>query len=608
MSVIKGEYINTKLSLLPDKPGVYFMKDLDDNIIYIGKAKYLKKRVSSYFNSSQKDGKTQALLKHIKNFDYIVTENEVEALILEAELVQKHQPHYNILLKDQKSFPFIAVTNEMYPRVVKARNVIKADSHINPRYQKYYGPFVQAEKAQNILRFIENNYKLRRSKLDFPLKNPKRPCLYHHINKCHAPCANKISEEDYQKIIDEIVLLLEGNVEVLIIQKEESMRRLAKELKFEEAKAIRDEIDLLKNITVEQNIHIPESEDKDIIGIYGERGSYTVVVLSVRLCKLIDKKSFNMEGIIDNAKETLRAFFMQYYNIIELIPKEIIIPFEPEDYNLLIDYLKQTVNYEVDLIVDNENKGLIKIANENAKHTFKERHFIKEVPDSHLEIKNIFKLKKTPSTIESFDIAHIQGSYTMAGMVRFVNGKSDNRNYRLFNIKTVDGIDDFASIKEAVFRRYKNLKNNNIQMPDIILIDGGRGQLNSAIEALKELDIKNQVIMALAKKFEEIYLPNRDDPIRLADNSSARLFLQRVRDETHRFVNTSHGNKRSREMLRSELEYIKGVGGKTIERLYVVFDSITAIKNASLSELTKVPGVSEKTAEAIFNHFRNKEN
>ncbi len=605
-------YIAEKLKHIPDKSGVYFMKNSKDEIIYIGKAKSLKKRVSSYFTKTNKDAKTTALVEHIRDIEYILTENEVEALIFEAEMIRKHKPHYNILLKDQKSFPFIAVTNEHFPRVIKARNVITKDR--DSRYKKYYGPYVAAEKADNITKFIIDNFKLRRCKYDFPLKKPIRPCLYYHIGKCTAPCANKISEEEYDKDVEAAIMVLEGNVDQLTQKLTTEMKEYAEKLEFEKAKDLRDKIDLLKYITVEQSIYVPDDDDIDIIGAYGENGFYTIVILSVKGGKLIDRKTFSMQ---DNNKDddsyleegrskysdVLNAFFIQYYTHSELIPSLISTDIKLNDVDIIKNYLSTIASRNVEVKFDKKKIGLMKIANENARHLFREKSLIREIPPGITRLKEIFKLKKPPTIIESFDIAHIQGSHTMAGMVRFVNGVSDNKNYRIFNIKTVEGIDDFASMKEAVYRRYKRLKEENLTFPDLILIDGGRGQLNSAIEALKELDIKGQIIMSLAKRFEEIYLPNREEPVQLKDNDPARLFLQKVRDETHRWVNTSHGKKRSREMLKSELENIKGLGSKGIEKLYSHFINIENIKNASFESIRNIPGISYKVANNIYDYF-----
>ena len=605
-------YIAEKLKHIPDKSGVYFMKNSKDEIIYIGKAKSLKKRVSSYFTKTNKDAKTTALVEHIRDIEYILTENEVEALIFEAEMIRKHKPHYNILLKDQKSFPFIAVTNEHFPRVIKARNVITKDR--DSRYKKYYGPYVAAEKADNITKFIIDNFKLRRCKYDFPLKKPIRPCLYYHIGKCTAPCANKISEEKYDKDVEAAIMVLEGNVDQLTQKLTTEMKEYAEKLEFEKAKDLRDKIDLLKYITVEQSIYVPDDDDIDIIGAYGENGFYTIVILSVKGGKLIDRKTFSMQ---DNNKDddsyleegrskysdVLNAFFTQYYTHSALIPSLISTDIKLNDVDIIKNYLSTIASRNVEVKFDKKKIGLMKIANENARHLFREKSLIREIPPGITRLKEIFKLKKPPTIIESFDIAHIQGSHTMAGMVRFVNGVSDNKNYRIFNIKTVEGIDDFASMKEAVYRRYKRLKEENLTFPDLILIDGGRGQLNSAIEALKELDIKGQIIMSLAKRFEEIYLPNREEPVQLKDNDPARLFLQKVRDETHRWVNTSHGKKRSREMLKSELENIKGLGSKGIEKLYSHFINIENIKNASFESIRNIPGISYKVANNIYDYF-----
>ena len=605
------DYINEKLKYIPDKSGVYFMKDEKNNIIYIGKAKSLKKRVNSYFTKSNKDIKTTALVEHIADFDYIITENEVEALIFEAEMIRKHKPHYNILLKDQKSFPFVAITNERFPRIIKARNVINKENA--NKFRNYYGPYVESEKVNNIVKFMTDNFKFRRCKLDFPLKRPIRPCLYYHIGKCTAPCANLITEEDYDKTVEEASMILDGGIDKLVSNLKKEMESYAKKLEFEKAKDIRDKIDTLKSINVEQNIYIQESEDMDILGIYGEKGNYIIVILSVKDGRLADRKDFSLKdssnlSSLNNDNNSIysdivSAFFSQYYIYENLIPNTILTEVKINDITVIKDYLKKISGKAVKIKFDETKKGLINIANNNAKHLFEEKILVKEIPLGINRLKEIFKLSKTPNIIESFDIAHIQGAYTMAGMVRFVNGISDNKNYRLFNMKTVEGIDDFASIKEAVYRRYKRLKEEKLKFPDLILIDGGRGQLNSAIEALKELEIKGQPIMALAKKFEEIYLPNREEPVLLEDNEPARLFLQKVRDETHRFVNTSHGKKRSREMIRSELESISGLGRSGIEKLYSHFINIENIRNASLESIRNIPGISYKVANNIYEHF-----
>ena len=605
------DYINEKLKYIPDKSGVYFMKDEKNNIIYIGKAKSLKKRVNSYFTKSNKDVKTTALVEHIADFDYIITENEVEALIFEAEMIRKHKPHYNILLKDQKSFPFVAITNERFPRIIKARNVINKENA--NKFRNYYGPYVESEKVNNIVKFMTDNFKFRRCKLDFPLKRPIRPCLYYHIGKCSAPCANLITEEDYDKTVEEASMILDGGIDKLVSNLKKEMESYAKKLEFEKAKDIRDKIDTLKSINVEQNIYIQENDDMDILGIYGEKGNYIIVILSVKDGRLADRKDFSLKdssnlSSLNNDNNSIysdivSAFFSQYYIYENLIPNTILTEVKINDITVIKDYLKKISGKAVKIKFDETKKGLINIANNNAKHLFEEKILVKEIPLGINRLKEIFKLSKTPNIIESFDIAHIQGSYTMAGMVRFVNGISDNKNYRLFNIKTVEGIDDFGSIKEAVYRRYKRLKEEKLKFPDLILIDGGRGQLNSAIEALKELEIKGQPIMALAKKFEEIYLPNREEPVLLEDNEPARLFLQKVRDETHRFVNTSHGKKRSREMIRSELESISGLGRSGIEKLYSHFINIENIRNASLESIRNIPGISYKVANNIYEHF-----
>ncbi len=595
--------IKEKLKSIPDSPGVYFMKDKKDIVIYIGKAKSLKKRVSSYFNKGSKDFKTEIMVSHICDIDYIATENEVEAIILEADLIQKRQPHYNITLKDQKSFPFIAITNEMYPRVLKVRNLVKKNK-VDKRFQNYYGPFIDVGKGNTILRFIEYTIPLRVCKLVFPLKKNKRPCLNYHIGKCKAPCLGKISEAEYEKLIDKTRMLLEGNVDELVISLTAKMKEYASKLEFEKAKQIREEIEALNFINVKQSVSVIEEGNKDIIGVYGESGNYSIVILLSRNGRLVDRQSFYIEAV-GELSDILRSFIMQYYDLENDIASDIIVGHNIEDIDNINKWF-QNKRSDILLSIKDENDsgfGLLRIANENARLSYEEHNVSKKIPEGIIRLQELFKFDNPPKIIESFDIAHLQGKYTMAGMVRFTNGMPDNKNYRLFNIKTVDNIDDVASIKEAVGRRYKRLLEEKKQMPNLILIDGGRGQLNGALEALKELEIKGQKIVALAKKFEEIYLPNMQRPLQLADNDAGRLFLQKVRDETHRFVNTSHGNKRNREMFKSELEGIGGIGKKTIERLYSVFIGIDDIKKASKQELSSIAGISEKVSLSIYNYF-----
>ncbi len=492
--------IKEKLRLLPEKPGVYFMKDKNNKVIYVGKAKSLKKRVSSYFNKGAKDFKTEIMVSHICDMDYIATENEVEAIILEAELIQKRQPHYNILLKDQKSFPFIAITNEMFPRVLKVRNIAKHNK-LDKRYKYHFGPFIDVGKGNTLLRFIERTIALRNCKLVFPLKKDKIPCLNYHIKKCKAPCASKITEGEYEEMVNEARLLLEGNVDDLIKMLEIKMKEHAKKLEFEIAKKIREDIEALNFINVKQNVSTIGEGNKDIIGIYGEYGNYCIVVLLSRNGKLIDRQSFYIEAIGD-VSDILRSFIMQYYEKIDEHVHDIIIGVDIEDIESINKWFKSRSTDAFLLEKDERNFGLLRIANENARLSFEEYTVTKKIPEGIIRLKELFNFNKPPMVIESFDIAHLSGKYTMAGMVRFVNGKTDNKNYRLFNIKSHNNIDDFASIEEAVYRRYKRLHDEKKQLPDLILIDGGRGQLNAAVKALKDIGISGQKIVALAKRFE----------------------------------------------------------------------------------------------------------
>ncbi|MEK6795661.1 MAG: excinuclease ABC subunit UvrC [Spirochaetota bacterium] len=582
-----------RIRSVPDLPGVYLMKDAAGGIIYVGKAKSLKKRVQSYFNDGAKDPKTMLLVEAINDLDYIATQSEVEALLLEAELIKKHTPHFNIDLKDNKTYPFIKVTDEPFPRIYKTRTVTNDG--------RYFGPFVDVWQVREIIGLIERLYPIRTCRHTTFKRHAK--CLNYHINKCKAPCAGIISEAEYRSFIDEAVFILEGKIDGLVELLTERMKRHAEGMEFEQAKALRDQISALDAVRVKQDVYVHDGENADVIGMYGENNHYTVILLSVRGGRLTDKRSFSVTGFGSTA-EIMAEFIKRHYETIDA-PAVIRVGEDIEDRDAIAAWLaeKQKSPVAIAYASGDTRRGILSIAYENARLTFRETHLTKELSSGVARLQSVFKFERPPALIEAFDIAHLMGSHTYASLVRFTNGVADKKNYRLFRIRTVADIDDPRSIREAVFRRYRRLVAEGKPMPDLILIDGGRAQLNAAIDALKELSIHGQKIIALAKRLEEIYLPNRDEPLRLPANDEGLLLLQRIRDEAHRFGNSRHARARVKGSLASVLERIEGVGPALRKRLLSHFKNIEAIKKADVHELSQVRGVSRSLAVRVRDHF-----
>ncbi|MBI4978947.1 MAG: excinuclease ABC subunit UvrC [Spirochaetes bacterium] len=588
--------LNDKIAALPDLPGVYFMKDNGGGIIYIGKAKSLRKRVSSYFSNSAKDPKTTLLVANIADIEILVTKSETEALILEAELIKKHTPYYNIDLKDNKSFPFIKITDEPFPRIYKTRTVTPDG--------RYFGPFVNVHYIYDILKVIGRMYPLRMCRhKQFPRKVP---CLNYHIHRCKAPCSGRISVEEYRGYIDEVTLILEGHSEELEKILDAKMKVLAADMKYEQARTLRDQIAALRSLRVPQDVYSLDGDSADVLGIYGEGVTHTIIVLSVQNGRLIDKRSYSATGV-GGYVSLIEEFIKRRYEGIKA-PPIIRVAEDIEDREAMSAWLSDKSGSPVSIqyTPGTTKTGLLAIAYENALLTFKETHLTAYADEGTARLKEIFHFDKSPVAIDAFDIAHLSGDVTMAAAIRLKNGVDDKEQYRLFKIRTVEGINDPASIREAVFRRYKHIRDEQLPMPDLTLIDGGRTQLDAAIDALKELGIRGHKIISLAKQFEEIYLPNRDEPIRLPANDAGLRLLQRARDEVHRFVNSRHRTARIKKELLSVLEKIDGVGPATRIRLLKHFQSIEAIRAATEEELHGVPGISAVAAHRIRGYFDTK--
>ncbi len=512
------------LENIAHEPGCYLFKDGGGRIIYVGKAKDIAKRVSSYFQKKDLDPKTQALVDNISSLDFIITQNEIEALILESNLIKKHQPKYNIDLKDSKRYAYILLTQEEFPRLLIARS--KTTQGV------YFGPFISAEKRDVLLRFANNIFKLRTCK-----RLPKKPCLRFHMDLCSAPCIQRSTKEAYNLAVRDAESLLSGKNKQLLKELRERMIQKADNREYEHAKVLRDQITAIESLDVKQNMETRRAYDQDVLGYIVDNSIVHLAVFNVYSGVLSNKDEFDFVYVEDFFEE----FILQYYSK-EAVPREVILP---EEISLVLKtYLskKRGSKVKVTVPVKGEKKDLLDLVEKNVEKSFMEDELRLR------DLKEKLGLQKIPKTIECFDISHTSGSNPVGSMVRFVDGKPDKSGYRRFKIKTVEGIDDCAMIAEVVGRRYKRLKKEEKKFPDLVVIDGGVGQLSSAFRELHSLEVKIPVV-ALAKKNEEIYFPGFSDPVCFERKSRAVKLLQNIRDEAHRFAVSYHRLLRKKRIL-----------------------------------------------------------
>ena len=600
-----SEYIEEQLKQIPDKPGVYLMKDDSGEIIYVGKARSLRKRVRSYFRKGNQSYKTSIMIDHIDDFDYIVTDTEMESYILEANLIKKYHPKYNVRLKDDKTYPFIKITTyEDFPRIKKSR-VVKKDG------SKYFGPFADVDAIYKTINILKDLFKLRSCNYDFSVDNQlERPCLNYYIDKCTAPCVGKISKEEYRAQIDQVIMFLSGRQKTLLNKIEEEMQAAADEQNFERAARYRDAMQAVEEISRQQKVMSEDNKDRDIIAIT-EDGSYCVQLLLVKNGKLIGQEHFILEGTRgEDEREVMSSFLQQYYEQAPQLPDEILINTEINNREILADRLKQLKGKQVKIKIPQKGnkKRLIEMALKNAKQNLKKESIKKKYEEKRTvkaveKLADYLELDELPSHIEGFDISNIQGTDPVASLVVFKNGRPSKSDYRRFKIRQKEGPDDFAMMKEVVHRRYRRLLEEDRKLPDLILIDGGKGQLNAALTVLEELGLADKQIIGLAKREEEVFVPNRKEPIILPKSSDALHLLQRVRDEAHRFAVNYHRKLRSRRITHSMLERIPGIGPKKKKALLQHFGSLAKIRLADRSELKEVEGISDKLAEVISDYL-----
>lgn len=602
--------LEEKLSLLPDKPGVYLMRDEKGRIIYVGKAISLKKRVRSYFQSSRHhDSKVKALVSHITDLEYIVTDSELEALILECNLIKEHRPKYNVNLKDSKGYPYLKVTwREKFPRLIISRQIEKDGN-------RYFGPYTNVQALHETIRLLKNLFPLRTCKKQIQEQKTERPCLNFHLKQCQAPCAQKIGEDEYREMAREVCLFLEGRQGKVAQDLAKMMEQASENLEFEKAAVYRNQLQAVQKIVERQKIISEGMEDEDVLALALNEGQACVLVFFIRSGKLIGREHFFLEGIEGkNGEEILEAFFQQYYLKATFIPRRVYLPWGLPNQVLLEVWLTKQRGKKVDLKVPKrgEKKELVGMVEKNAQLILREEVLRVQREQERTigavaELQRYLGLEKPPCRIEAFDISNIQGTQAVGSMVVFSKGKAKKEDYRLYKIKTVEGPNDFAMMAETVRRHYQRVLAENRALPDLILIDGGKGQLGVAREVLKELNLSHLPTIGLAKEFEHIFMEGNSEPFILPRDSTALYLVQRIRDEAHRFAITQHRRMRDTKLTASILDQIIGIGDQRKKALLKYFGTVEEIKKASLEELLKVPMLSEAGAKNVFCYFRERD-
>ncbi len=606
----KNKELKSKLDALPVLPGVYQFKDKNDKVIYVGKAKNLRSRVRSYFRSTVDSPKTLALVKKIKDFQIIVTDNEVEALVLENNFIKELKPRYNINLKDDKTFPYIRITNEPYPQVFTTRFIVKDGS-------KYFGPYTNVKDMKSSLRMINQIFKIRSCKYyinaESISKKKVKICLDYHIKKCDGACEGLVSEEAYNKMVSNLIKVLKGKSDLLVKELHHEMKIASDNYQFERAAELRDTIGKLEVYSSKQKIVSTDFGDRDVISVAVEGKDVACTILIIREGRLVGRKQLKLTSTPDEQlNQVYTSVIKFYYNEFVEVPREIIIEVTPFEKETLLEWLKTKSERGVRFVIPkikSDTMQLSKMCKQNAILQLKDIQLQKMKKEGNLPyvlqaLKRDLRLNVLPRKIECFDISHIQGSETVASLVVFVDGKPKKSLYRRFIIKAVDGVDDFASMREVVERRYTRLKNENTPLPELIMVDGGKGQLSSAVSILDNLEYKNYNIIGLAKRLEEIFFPGDSEAQTIPKTSSSLKLLQHLRDEAHRFAITFHRERRSKRTFQTELTEIKGIGETVATKLLVEFKSVNEIKKKSFDELSGVVGKAK--ANLVLEFYKKK--
>lgn len=605
--------IQEKLKILPEHPGVYLMKNKDNEIIYVGKAVNLKNRVRSYFREQRPEAaKTIALVKHIADFEYILADNELEALVLECNLIKKYRPKYNISLKDDKTYPYLKITNEDYPRVLITRKVDKDGA-------RYFGPYPSANDLRSSLEVVRSIFPFRSCKQK--VFNNSRPCLNAHIKKCYAPCVGRISQAEYNQLIDQVALFFAGKQEHLLKKLQQEMGTAAEQLEFERAAQLRDQLQGLEQLMTEQKAVLGAGEEEDVIAMARGIGQACVQVFFVRGGKIVGRENYFLRGTDERPRgEILASFVKQFYLTSQTVPPNIVVEAELEEQEIIAQWLSEKRGSKVQMKVPKrgKQKELVELVGRNALEALSKQ----EVEDSWQrerttgaleQLQRELGLPSLPQRMECYDISNIQGTESVASMVVFVDGKPQKDQYRRFKIKTVEGANDFASMYEVITRRFREANREQeqqvsdgkfSQLPNLVIIDGGKGQLKFARQAMAEQGYSHIATYGLAKQEELLFREDEEEPIMLPRESQALFLIQRLRDEAHRFAITYHRSLRGKRNLASILDDIPGVGEKRRTNLLQHFGSFAKIKEASVEELQEVAGINYSVAEEIYNYLK----
>jgi len=576
---------------LPENPGVYLFLDKEGNPIYIGKAKNLKKRIKQYF---RKDTglKGSTIIRKAVEVKYIITDSEIEALLLEDTLIKKHKPRYNINLKDDKKYPYIKVsTEEEFPRVFLTRKIVKGKG-------VYFGPYTSAKSVRRTLRLLQKLFPLRTCRYK---KLPDKECLDYHIGRCPAPCTGRISREKYNENVQKVISFLKGRTEELEKELEREMWRASEGQEFEKAAVLRDRLFALRNLKSSQNVIFPDKRDLDIINIAGDRGFWIIAVLQIRMGRMFGKETFAINDPLQEGEASVLEYFLiRYYRELDFIPPVVYVPEEFEGMKRVEKALGVTLKKPV----RGKEKRLLLMTKKNAGVEL-EGYRLKvkrSIPGSLLELQRHLKLKNPPKRIEGFDISNISGRYAVGSCVVFVNGRPLKGEYRRFRIKSIKGIDDYRMMGEVISRRILRILKEGKQPPDLILVDGGKGQLNVAMSVVESLGLEGYNVLAIAKRFETLYLPN-GSVLQLPPDSPALHLLKHVRDEAHRFAVGYHRRLRGKKVKSSVLDTIPGIGEKRKRDLILYFGSEKRIEGASIYDLMKVKGIGPLLAKTIYEKF-----
>jgi excinuclease ABC subunit C len=592
VSLTENEHIKSILKTLPNGPGVYQYYNDGGEILYVGKAKNLKNRVRSYF-STKHLGKTKILVAKIRDIKFIIVETEQEALLLENSLIKKHQPPYNILLKDDKTFPWVCIKNERFPRILKVRKIIRDGS-------VYFGPYSNVKMLDTLLELIHKLYPLRNCNFNLSEQNVTQQkfkvCLEYHIGNCKAPCENKETEEEYLLKIEEIKLILKGNIFKITKTLKEKMLAFSNGLQFEKAQFIKEKLLLLEKHQSKYTVVSPTITNLDVFSIYQKENNCFVNFLRIVNGAIVQGHTVEVKPKLDESKKEILERVIASFDVrFGGLAREVVVPFSVD---MPIDNVKCFVPQRGDKM------KLLLMSLKNAKYFGQEKSLRQKPADNFVltDLQKNLKLSELPIHIECFDNSNIQGTNPMSACVVFKNGKPSNKDYRLFNIMTVEGPDDFASMKEVVFRRYSRLLSEGKSLPQLIIIDGGKGQLSSALTSLEKLGLRGKItIIGIAKRLEEIYFPGDSLPLYLDKRSTSLKLIQQLRNEAHRFSLKGHKNSRSNSMVKSELEQIPGIGASSIQTLLRAFKSVAHIKGKNKKELSEVVG--ESRAKKIWAYF-----